>query len=1296
MKKRTFWTYLGRGLIALIFILIISFVGIFVFDRYSPVNASKVESDDYWVKLDGFKSYGELLADENKYNILSSEYVSPFYKEDGTPMTTYEKIQTARYTEEMDYVIKPLSDRITAINVELNTITSIYEKPINDWIFEMMGINYIYKEASSPFAALAQQSYKGTEKEFEEMVLDYKNNNIYKQIFADGFADSFTSFVQILVDASGTGSKSLYELAVKNGYKPIDENDEEVSRKQWIIDVAGFSNYQVESGFSAYDFVTGSGYTGSLSDWSAMMKAPTGEAYYTVVNNGFVDYFSYNETDYNFFMALYNDEGKVKNDIIVLDSAYTIATTEDVDTKNILEKEKNELQELLTEADRVKAEKNLGNWNDYFSRYQLIMETNETDPNSGYRFYMNMALTTFKVVDKSTGYEWYSNPQKIDNPDLKASQSNIISVFYGETGGALNEFSNYNYSTSTTEKNTTVTPNFAVKIDKDNKMVQVWYHMESRSINYTSIPQYISVDRVEELFERNKEIASVGRYDSTGTKIIDIETATENYNLYYASNTTKIADLRKQLANSSLSQSQKEEIEEQIRTLEAQNREYKRGYDIYSSWFGSWYQRIGVDNTTSLQKYPYWEYNAGKYEFMSAIVLKNMHNWLYEWCGYTNADLADDNEAFGISIDNDRVAFEIGIQYQLTDDGLQVTIPSNSIREFGDHTICNVDILPYFTSTPKDLENPGLIVDGNLTKGYTIIPDGSGSIMEHDNGKSNAYEPYIKRLYTTDLSQTSVVKKPASYDIMLPMYAVVNGDSAVIVDAVSMASQLEIHATTSGYGSKGESNNTNYFRAYLRESQDVFIGTYSKEAVRKFTNGRLMDDIVIDYNFIGRPGSSLDYSDIAKIYRDKIIKKYYGNKETSEIYKDTTTSPVLDMDVIGSYTYTDNFLGISYTAKGTMTTYKELSTILDTFQDELKIQYINVFYKGWRKEALVDVSFKKIQLNSLLGSKKELKALVEKHDDVTIYPYVSMGQINDYQESFGENHYTSRDVIGEIITNYPYDVSTNTYDNKGRKISVLSPHYYYSFSKSLVKSFVKTFGIDSNNKKNTGINSISINYFGSSLSGDYKKNSEMFKTDAIKEQIKSLDLISQSIDNINLYQPYDYAFAYISHAREIPYQSSQKELLDYSIPFYQLVVNGLFDYSGESINANIEDGVDFHIMKLIETGANPQFTFTYDSSAELINTDYNDNYNTEYKNWISTIQNIYNQLDRLDGVLDGKFGIYECRLVKHEKLSPNIYQVTYHNDLTNEDITIVLNYSFAKYHVDKYNVDVPAKSYKVL
>ena len=133
-----------------------------------------------------------------------------------------------------------------------------------------------------------------------------------------------------------------------------------------------------------------------------------------------------------------------------------------------------------------------------------------------------------------------------------------------------------------------------------------------------------------------------------------------------------------------------------------------------------------------------------------------------------------------------------------------------------------------------------------------------------------------------------------------------------------------------------------------------------------------------------------------------------------------------------------------------------------------------------------------------------------------------------------------------------------------------------------------------NYNKKLGIENISIDYLGSKLTGDYKKNEEVFKLQAIQEQINALEKAqANGLTNINLYQPYPYAFKYIENAKEIPYETTKYEILDSSIPFYQLVVSGLFDYSGQNINANSEKEINEHIMRIIELSKISYFVVSY-------------------------------------------------------------------------------------------------------
>ena len=1241
MKKKTFWTYLGRLLIAVILVVVISLLGIFIFDRYdsAKTNYKNMYPNSYWDELDGFMSYEELKKGEARYDYNSPEYESPYDDDD----TILEKINKSRYSEELNLLVDSLNKRTTTIKNELATLNKVETNlSKEDWLFRLLMISEI-KENETLYTKIADPNfeYNGSQDDFTKVLENYKTSNVYKQLVANGYKGKLINVMSAMLTSSD--SDELYEAAnVSNKYE---------NKKQWVIDVCGFNTYSVSNDFSAYDFAVLNGYTGTFTDWCDAINIYTisDYPYETIQNKGYKVEYGYLANDYDLYMAIYNDCGKKG---VANSSAYELATKLDTNKINKLENEQAEINELINVANSI----TLPTLSEYFNRLQKIVE------NDNYEFWLSYGLTTFKVVDKRTGYEWYSNPKNVETR-LKTEQNTILNIIYGTSTGAEIVYSNYTYSTSTVDsKGRTVDPNYAIKITEKEEngvkipVVQVWYHMTKRGINYTYFPQYISEEHVNRLLEENAKRAAAGQKDSSGNAIPDIKNSAAKYE-----------ELKKQIVEATAAKDQAK-----VNQLTKEQAKYEEGYKAFSKWLNTWYNLLSEDSAEGKEKgYAYYEYKGGTFEFMSDLVINSLHKWLYEWCGYTSSDLEEDNSAFGVENETNDPVFEAAIEYNLTNEGLKVIVPGNSIREYGDYNICKLDILPYFTSTPEG------------TQGYTIIPDGSGTILEHDNGKSNLYNPYIKRLYTTDLSVTSATKEVESYDIMLPMYAVVNGNSAVIVEAQQMASQLELRATTSGYGNLGETNNKNFFRAYLRESQKVYIGTYSKDPVQKFTKQLLSEDIIVNFNILGNTTTEYTYSDIAKLYREMLIKKYpnLANKH------DTTDLPVLDLDVIGAYTYKDNFAGFSYSARGTMTTYEELGKMIEEYE-KIGIKYINVFYNGWRKEALVNTTFKSLKLNSLLGSKKQLKALVSKNNNVTIYPYVSIGEVNEYQESFGTNHYTTRDVIGEIINKYPYSLSTNAYDTKARKIEVVSPHYYYRFAESLVDSYVKLFGVDAAKKNYIGINSISIDKFGSALAGDYKKDNEMFKISAIQEQIKSLELISSKIDNINLYQPYDYAFEYVSHAKDIPYESTQKELLDYSIPFYQLVVNGMFDYSGESINVNIEDGIDYHIMKLIETGANPQFTFTYDSSSELVRTDYNNYYNTEYSKWLEEVKNIYNILVDL--------GIYSCQLVSHEKLanSDNVFIVTY-SDGGSRTIKIALNYSFASVNIPGVG-NIPAKSYKVL
>lgn len=675
-----------------------------------------------------------------------------------------------------------------------------------------------------------------------------------------------------------------------------------------------------------------------------------------------------------------------------------------------------------------------------------------------------------------------------------------------------------------------------------------------------------------------------------------------------------------------------------------------------SYWTSQYYAKEDAESESNTRGYDFFAIKD-KYEGMSLGVREKLYAYFYQKCSYTEEDLLSDNSEFGVETASNKGEFGVAIEYSLSKDGLVATILDNSISELKEFPLTTIEILPYFTAAHYDRE------------GYMLIPDGSGAVMNYNNGKTK-YVQYSKGVYTTDLSKMDEIKPTATKDLMFPMYAMVNTmipgndgiQSGVLADAETGTSQIRVSANISKIS---DSYNKIYFSAFYRESQKTTIGVgYYATTYTKWTEERIHNDIIINYNFLGQ--DELDYSSIAKKYREILVERF-GIEE-----KDNTDEAVLNVSLIGAYDFRNNFLGVAYRDYDAMTTFEQAESILSDLKAH-GANHINAYYLGWREKGLINTSFKDMDFSSVLGNKGDLESLINysEGNDIDLYMDVNFSELNKFQEAFGQSRYSSRDVSGAYVKKYPYDLSSNVYDKKQKATYVLSPRFYGVFMENLVEDY----------KYEIGLSNLSIKNLGSALSSDYKRHNEVFKHTAYEESIKALDYAkTNGINSITLYNPYDFAFKYTTNALEVPYEATQYEIFDYSIPFYQLVVNGLFDYSGEVINANDEKGTEWHIMHILETGSNVAFTFSYEDSSKLIQTDYKNYYYTQYEKWTEDVSEV---LDKIEEI-----GIHKGELTSHKRVANSVYKVTYTGDV---NVEIILNYSDASVEVD--GNAIAAKSY---
>ena len=885
---------------------------------------------------------------------------------------------------------------------------------------------------------------------------------------------------------------------------------------------------------------------------------------------------------------------------------------------------------------------------DYYTEREILK-------NDRFRLVFDMETTYFTLeeVDAEGNVisSWNSIPSKVDD-NLKSYQSSILSLTYvsgnpTESASAAVRYNTYTYSTGNNK-------NYYVNVIDENEdgqaeKVQVYYVLTDTSLDYTYFPESLTSDQIKELAQR----------------------CTDYVNQYVNEFGTNPKDSRRTKIEGFLWPAYLNKPGENVS---------QTTLNFLSSIFGtSGYYQQDIEDPTL---YKIKGYNKD-------LDCTELQRFFVDWCNFTPAELkeyAGNTEAF-----YEGPKLEIAIEYSLGEDGLQVMIPGNSVKtnkatDGYNYKVNTIDVLPYFTSIKNNVTSVNKTEHaGEKVEGYTIIPDGSGAILNFNSDKAD-YKNYTKEIYSTDLAFTSPVLGTSSNDILFPLYACVytgpdvKDQKAIVAEFTDGAAQATLSVDIPRVSSvQNNTFNYSYFTIAFRESQTGQIGTksYAKEKFAMYTTNAADGDYRINYSILDLNKYEASYVGVAKFYRDVLVKRSEGSLNVNG---DATSDVVLDLEVIGSYTYDTNFLGIGYNGTGTMTTVEELGEIIEAVK-ALDINNINVFYHGWRNTGLVDTSFKNISVSSKIGGRKALLNLINKYNDtVSIYPQVEFIEYENYQESFGRSHYTTRDVTGAYSEYYPYELNSNVYNKKMNKIMALSPAYYYAFANKLAKNYHKVLGVDT----------IAISGLGSKLTGYYRQDEEMFKSSAVVEQQKAFEVLlsdEYGIKKIALETPYAYALQYASTAYNVPYEATKYDFLDYSIPFYQLVINGLFDYSGESINENAEKGIKEQLLRCIETGSNISFTFTYDDSSELLQTNYNNYYYTLYTRWLEDVKNSYDELNSL--------GIYKLRLTGHTRLDNNVYKVTYSNPDGSNPIEIVINYLDSQWQGPN-GMNVPAKSYKVL
>lgn len=620
--------------------------------------------------------------------------------------------------------------------------------------------------------------------------------------------------------------------------------------------------------------------------------------------------------------------------------------------------------------------------------------------------------------------------------------------------------------------------------------------------------------------------------------------------------------------------------------------------------------------------------------------------------GYTMEDREKDMADYKVSRNEGKPIFDITVHYVLEDNQLVVKVPMKEIQYNEDYPIVKLQLLPYMGASHVDEE------------GYMLVPEGSGGKINFNNGKTGQ-QRYQSDVYGWDygISRDTIVDETKSN---FPLFAIANetDQSSFLCIAEEGSSYATVQADISG---KNNGYNYSTFIYSMLHGENMDVSTKSDTTVRVYEED--LPDETISQRYIF--SDKTDYSDLAKEYRGYLQKKY------PNLTKVENDSLALAVEMIGAVDDTEHILGYPVVRSQSLTSYSQAKTILQDLK-QAGIGNINAKYTGWFNTGVKQTSAKKVSTVSRLGSSSDLEdltAYANETEGTSLYLNGTFNYVykDKWFDGFSSTRNAAKFVSREECELYNWDPITYQANDDYQEYHNYDSYYLVkpSYAMDSIDNYVEE--VNDYGSKNIGFEDI-----GNTLAGDYNPKDRVSREAALNLQVKKLQSLKQGGNNVMITTGNQYAVPYADYVTDMNLDARAVNIIDEQVPFYQMALHGLVNYSGEAIN--LSENQEENILKSAETGAGLYFTYIYEDTSVLQDGKYTKYYACNFSQWKDDTVELYNKFNETFE------GTYDKAIDKHEKLAEGVYKTTFEGGKA-----VVVNYNYNSY---TYNgQEIPARDF---
>lgn len=596
--------------------------------------------------------------------------------------------------------------------------------------------------------------------------------------------------------------------------------------------------------------------------------------------------------------------------------------------------------------------------------------------------------------------------------------------------------------------------------------------------------------------------------------------------------------------------------------------------------------------------------------------------------------------------------FSVPFVFTVADDHFEAGVEIKNIKVDKKCTglVMSVAVLPYFASADYG------------TEGYMLIPDGSGTLIENDyasrDGTVKYYETYVYGYDTTIARTNTSITLNNTEATTLPVFGVKSDSTAMfaVIDSGDAISQVKAVSSREAFPF------TSTYAEFIVNKSDTYSSgksSHRQRSSRRSTH-RYANTELAKVQYYSLQGEDSDYVGMAECYRDYLIGKGAGAEinENLNFY----------MDVIGAINKTESVYGFITDVTKPITTFADAEKMVKELSDA-DVKNINVRLKGWHKGGLESTAMTDAKVEAKLGGKDDLLNLNKTITSLGGKLTADFELINIYDQKSGWSFskIAVRDLVSSVAQQPIFKPNIGTFDEK---------NVFYRCSGSYISKQIDSFIGD---YKELGLSGISVGSLGNNNYSDFyigeRFNDAQNTRDYILDAVAGL---KKNVGKVTVDGGNGYTLPYVDTVIAPPMYDSGYEMSMAEIPFLQIALHGLINYTESAHNLN--SSPTLQMLRQLETGSAPYYIFTEAENSVFLNTNFNYIYSSQFNTWKNSAVSNYKTLS---SVLNGYCDDY---ITDHEIITDKVRATTY-----GDDLVVLVNYSSEEY--DCYGIKVPAEGY---